>query len=256
MHVASAKDKNPIIANMSFYGVIQGIWEVCYNTFKVTLFKCDWVDTKNGVQVKDPSGDRWPVVLKPQEKEFVDNCHNDELGNICLRCSVILECLAGMTREDEEIPYIRIDCEGTWDNFNSRLEDKICNFDVHSIFSSLFCLLATSAISFFRRHKISHVSTVSSASSPPQGRSPVFDRSAQAVVVSLQRPPLVRPIFLASVLLVRRPPRICTRPTFLSRTSHKSPNVPQSRITETLQEGYYQGSPVMAPPQYAAPPLK
>ncbi|KAL0556002.1 hypothetical protein IC582_004506 [Cucumis melo] len=49
MHVASAKDKNPIIADMSFYGVIQGIWEVSYNTFGVTLFRCDWVDTKNGV---------------------------------------------------------------------------------------------------------------------------------------------------------------------------------------------------------------
>uniref|UniRef100_A0A9I9EEJ8 Uncharacterized protein n=1 Tax=Cucumis melo TaxID=3656 RepID=A0A9I9EEJ8_CUCME len=41
------------------------------------------------------------------------------------------KCPAGMTREDEEIPYIRVDCEGAWDTFNSRLEDQIFNFDVH-----------------------------------------------------------------------------------------------------------------------------
>ncbi|KAL0554394.1 hypothetical protein IC582_008314 [Cucumis melo] len=146
MHVASAKDKNPIIADMSFYGVIQGIWEVSYNTFGVTLFRSDWVDTKNGVRVddlgftlvdlnrighysdsfilasqarkvfyvKDRSDDRWSVVVKPQEKDFIDNCYNDELGDTSLHCPAILECPADMTREDEEIPYIRVDCEGTW----------------------------------------------------------------------------------------------------------------------------------------------
>ncbi|KAA0040935.1 transposase [Cucumis melo var. makuwa] len=161
MHVASAKDKNPIIADMSFYGVIQGIWEVSYNTFGVTLFRCDWVDTKNRVRVddlgftlvdlnrighysdsfilasqarqvfyvKDPSDDRWSVVVKPQEKDFVDNCYNDELGDTSLHCSVILECPADMTREDEEIPYIRVDCEGTWDTFNSNLEDLLVVFN-------------------------------------------------------------------------------------------------------------------------------
>ncbi|XP_050939141.1 uncharacterized protein LOC127148819 [Cucumis melo] len=161
MHVASAKDKNPIIADMSFYGVIQGIWEVSYNTFGVTLFRCDWVDTKNGVRVddlgftlvdlnrighysgsfilasqarqvfyvKDPSDDRWSVVVKPQEKDFVDNFNNDELGDTSLHCPAILECPADMTREDEEIPYIRVDCEGTWDTFNSNLEDLLVVFN-------------------------------------------------------------------------------------------------------------------------------
>ncbi|KAL0549378.1 hypothetical protein IC582_013860 [Cucumis melo] len=120
MYVASAKDKNPIIADMSFYGVIQEIWEVSYNTFRVTLFRCDWVDTKNGVRVDDlgftlidlnrighysdsfilPSqarqvfyvkdlGDgRWSIVVKPQEKDFVDNCYNDELGDTSLYCPI------------------------------------------------------------------------------------------------------------------------------------------------------------------------
>uniref|UniRef100_A0A9I9E2B6 Uncharacterized protein n=1 Tax=Cucumis melo TaxID=3656 RepID=A0A9I9E2B6_CUCME len=48
----------------------------------------------------------------------------------------------------------------------------------------------------------------------------------------------------------------CTRRTFLDHTSHKLPDVPQSRITETPQGGYYQGLPMMAPPQYAAPSPK
>ena len=106
MHVASVKDKNPIIANMSFYGLIQGIWEERYNSFMVTQLRCDWIDTKNGVRVddlrftlvdlncighysnsfilasqarqmfyvKDPSDGRWSVVVKLQEKDFVDNC--------------------------------------------------------------------------------------------------------------------------------------------------------------------------------------
>ncbi|KAL0533985.1 hypothetical protein IC582_028262 [Cucumis melo] len=97
MHVASVEDKNPIIADTSFYGVIQRIWEVSYNTFGVTLFRYDWVDTKNGVRVddlgftlvdlnrighysdsfilasqarkmfyvKDPSDGTWSVVVKP-----------------------------------------------------------------------------------------------------------------------------------------------------------------------------------------------
>ncbi|KAA0038226.1 transposase [Cucumis melo var. makuwa] len=157
MHMASAKDKNPIIADMSFYSVIQGIWKVSYNTLGVTLFRCDWVDTKDGVRVddlrftlvdlnrighysdsfilasqvrqvfyvKDPSDGRWFVVVKPQEKDFVDNCYNDELDDTSLHCSVILECPTDMTREDEEIPYIRVDCEGTWGTFDSKLEDLL-----------------------------------------------------------------------------------------------------------------------------------
>ena len=52
MHVASAKGKNLIITEM-FYDVIQGIQIVSYNTFRVTLFICDWVDTKNEVRVED-----------------------------------------------------------------------------------------------------------------------------------------------------------------------------------------------------------
>ena len=40
MQVSSSKDKNPIISNMSFYGVLQDIWELDYIEFKVVVFKC------------------------------------------------------------------------------------------------------------------------------------------------------------------------------------------------------------------------
>ncbi|TYK07142.1 uncharacterized protein E5676_scaffold606G00130 [Cucumis melo var. makuwa] len=130
-----------------------------------TLFtcplRCDWVDTKNGVRVddlgftlvdlnrighyldsfilasqarqvfyvKDPNDGRSSVVVKPQEKDFVDICYNDELGDTSLHYPAILECPADMTREDEEIPYIRVDCEGTWGTFNSKLEDLLVVFN-------------------------------------------------------------------------------------------------------------------------------
>ncbi|KAL4027983.1 hypothetical protein IC575_011173 [Cucumis melo] len=53
MQVSSAKDKNPVIGDMSFYGIIEDIWEVSYNTFNTVLFKCKWVENKNGVRIDD-----------------------------------------------------------------------------------------------------------------------------------------------------------------------------------------------------------
>ncbi|KAI5338983.1 hypothetical protein L3X38_018255 [Prunus dulcis] len=37
--VASAKDKNPILSNMGFYGVIQEIWDLDYQKFTITVFR-------------------------------------------------------------------------------------------------------------------------------------------------------------------------------------------------------------------------
>ena len=54
--------------------------------------------------------------MKQQEKELIDNYHNDEMDDTSLHCPAILECLAGITKEDEEIPYIKVDYEGIWVN--------------------------------------------------------------------------------------------------------------------------------------------
>ncbi|KAL0550008.1 hypothetical protein IC582_014504 [Cucumis melo] len=53
MQVSSAKDKNPVIGDMSFYGIIEDIWEVSYNKFNTVLFKCKWVKNKTGVRTDD-----------------------------------------------------------------------------------------------------------------------------------------------------------------------------------------------------------
>ncbi|KAL8539307.1 hypothetical protein ACS0TY_001075 [Phlomoides rotata] len=51
MQVASVKDKNHIVSDMTFYGVIDEIWELDY--FRIPIFKCIWVDNKSGINVDD-----------------------------------------------------------------------------------------------------------------------------------------------------------------------------------------------------------
>ncbi|TYK01536.1 hypothetical protein E5676_scaffold451G001020 [Cucumis melo var. makuwa] len=112
--VSSAKDKNPVIGDMSFYGIIEDIWEVSCNTFNTVLFKCKRVENKNGVRiddlhftlvdlsrighssdsfiiathgqqvfyVSDPVDPRWSVVVRPPQKDFPYKCANDDLGDM------------------------------------------------------------------------------------------------------------------------------------------------------------------------------
>ncbi|KAK7256311.1 hypothetical protein RIF29_29752 [Crotalaria pallida] len=53
MHVSSANDRNPIYANMSYFGVIEHIWELDYSKFCVPVFGCKWVDNNDGFQIDD-----------------------------------------------------------------------------------------------------------------------------------------------------------------------------------------------------------
>ncbi|XP_019163443.1 PREDICTED: uncharacterized protein LOC109159786 [Ipomoea nil] len=50
---SSAKDTNPVDATMSYYGVIDEIWELDYKVFRIPLFRCSWVDNRQGVRVDD-----------------------------------------------------------------------------------------------------------------------------------------------------------------------------------------------------------
>ncbi|KAL4025913.1 hypothetical protein IC575_014319 [Cucumis melo] len=118
MQVCSSKDKNPIIGEMSFYGVIEEIWELNYNSLKVAIFKCDWVENSGGIKtdelgfvlvdlsrvghkndsfifatqakrvffVEDPSDSRWSIVLTPPQRDFEDQYNDDELGDTVLNC--------------------------------------------------------------------------------------------------------------------------------------------------------------------------
>ena len=38
---------------MTYYGVIKEIWEVDYVMFRIPVFKCDWVESNNGVKVDE-----------------------------------------------------------------------------------------------------------------------------------------------------------------------------------------------------------
>ena len=51
MQFLSAKDKNPIYGNMTYYGIIKEIRELDYYTFTIPVFKCDWVENKNEISV-------------------------------------------------------------------------------------------------------------------------------------------------------------------------------------------------------------
>jgi len=47
---ATSKDKNPIDANLTYYGKIVDILELdYYNHFKVVLFKCEWYEAKEDI---------------------------------------------------------------------------------------------------------------------------------------------------------------------------------------------------------------
>ncbi|CAL2247806.1 unnamed protein product [Prunus armeniaca] len=53
MQVASAKDKNPIVSNMGFYGVIQEIWDLDYQKFRIPVLRCNWIDNTSGLIVDE-----------------------------------------------------------------------------------------------------------------------------------------------------------------------------------------------------------
>ncbi|XP_050160368.1 uncharacterized protein LOC126633878 [Malus sylvestris] len=148
MQISSAKDKNPIIVDMTFYGVIQEIWELNYNAFTRVVFKCDWVENKSGIrleefgiklidlnkighksdsfvlatQVKqifyiaDPEDSRWSVVLPGPQYDWL---HDDELGDTIIECECLttklppVESFDVLTEESDDI-YMRDDCEGIW----------------------------------------------------------------------------------------------------------------------------------------------
>ncbi|XP_075497779.1 uncharacterized protein LOC142535021 [Primulina tabacum] len=56
MLVFSAKDKNLLMTDVTFYGVIEEIWELDYHQFQVPLFKCAWVANDKGVINNDECG--------------------------------------------------------------------------------------------------------------------------------------------------------------------------------------------------------
>lgn len=149
MQVASYKDKNPVYAEMSFYGVITEIWHLDYNLLKIPVFKCDWVDSKKGVKVdelgftlvelgrighksdsfilasqakqvfyvEDQLDSRWSIVLEPPQHRYpcsVDDDLNDCFAEPQGFDRVLAEVESLDETDDLVLPPVRGDCEGTW----------------------------------------------------------------------------------------------------------------------------------------------
>ncbi|CAH9130336.1 unnamed protein product [Cuscuta epithymum] len=146
MHFSSAKDKNPVMASVSYYGIIDEIWEIDYTGFREVVFKCKWVDNRSGVKidelgvtlvnldtlaytsepfimayqakqvfyVTDPSNMRWSVVLQGKHLSVNDE-NSDDILEIPLSASV-----ATVVADDDELDNVhavREDHEeGIWEN--------------------------------------------------------------------------------------------------------------------------------------------
>ncbi|KAL5583046.1 hypothetical protein UlMin_015488 [Ulmus minor] len=143
LHMSTAKDKNPIYANMLYYGVIEDIWELHYTQFKIPVFRCKWVDNKGGVKVdengftlvdlnkegdpndqfifasqakqvfyvNDPNDGRWSIVLTTKPKLY-------DRGDVCDNIEETPSFSRGLPESDdidnEDVAYVREDCEGIY----------------------------------------------------------------------------------------------------------------------------------------------
>jgi hypothetical protein len=149
LQVASTKDNNPVLTDMTFYGVIKEIWMLDYFSFQIPVFKCDWVDSKHSVKidelgftsveldrighksdsfilasqakqvfyVPDQLNDKWSIVLSTPQRNYYDEENDDE----------VIDCYGG-DETSKKVPdiesydmidespsnYAREDCEGTW----------------------------------------------------------------------------------------------------------------------------------------------
>ncbi|TYK30686.1 uncharacterized protein E5676_scaffold343G00010 [Cucumis melo var. makuwa] len=117
MQVSSSKDKNPVMSDMTFYGVIQEIWEIDYHQVSFILFKCDWVDNRSEVKVHElgftlvdlkrigHKSDSFILATQAKQVFYVQDSANPEwMPNVDTPNET----------DDTNSTYIRHDCEGRW----------------------------------------------------------------------------------------------------------------------------------------------
>ncbi|XP_062005957.1 uncharacterized protein LOC133723145 [Rosa rugosa] len=152
LQVAGAKDRNPKIDDMDFYGVIAAIWEMDYNKFRIPVFKYDWVENAKGIKVdefgftmvnlnrighvsdpfvlgkdvkqvwyvEDPSKENWSVVITCPERNYAhDHDGEEELGNLEMEQQPFIATMPPIetydnTVGDQQMPYMRQGNEGIW----------------------------------------------------------------------------------------------------------------------------------------------
>ena len=149
MQVTGYKDKNPVFADMCYYGVITEIWQLDYHMFKIPVFKCDWVDNNKGIKVdelgftlvelgrnyhktdsfilasqvkqvfyvEDQLDSKWSVVLEPPQRDYPCN-GDDEINDCCIDHHALAKELPHVESfdviDESMSSYMRADCEGTW----------------------------------------------------------------------------------------------------------------------------------------------
>ena len=53
VHISRSGNQSSDVISVSYYGIIDEIWEMMYTTFRVAIFKCLWVDSRRGVKTDD-----------------------------------------------------------------------------------------------------------------------------------------------------------------------------------------------------------
>ena len=151
VQVSSAKDLNPVESDMTFYGIIEEIWELDYHAFKAPLFLCKWAENEKGIKVddlgftlvdfsrqghkndkyvsvdqvnqvfyiEDPVDANWSVVLTSTTRDYREVYNDDDLGDTVMEhppfCSnipfPICEAVNGV---EPTVSNQRQDVEGIW----------------------------------------------------------------------------------------------------------------------------------------------
>ncbi|KAI5324103.1 hypothetical protein L3X38_033176 [Prunus dulcis] len=123
MQVASAKDKNPIVSNMGFYGVIQEIWDLDYHKFRIPVLRNDQFvmasQVKQVFYVDDPMHRGWSVVLSMPNREYNDVIGDDVLGDIRIECEPFTRGIPNVDTFDDLVgafgsENFRDGCEDIW----------------------------------------------------------------------------------------------------------------------------------------------
>ena len=150
IQIASSKDKNLVFGELCFYGVINEIWDLDYNMFTIPIFKCDWVDNKNGIKVdelgfklvdfskishkldpfilasqakqvfyvEDQLVPKWSMVLSIPLKDFKNMEGLDDFTDNCMKhhpfISSMLEVESFDAMDESKAIFMRKDCEGIW----------------------------------------------------------------------------------------------------------------------------------------------
>lgn len=136
------------IAKESYYGVIQKIWELKYDSFIIPVFKCKWVDNQRGVKidndgftlvdlskngylsepfilakqatqvffVEDPKDSRWHIVMHGKRHILgVDNVVDEEEYNQFDELPPFSIGIPSSNEVIDDTTYLRSDHEeGTW----------------------------------------------------------------------------------------------------------------------------------------------